>query len=72
MIAGYECLPSPYFDIPICQQPCQAAADCDVGGGAAYDADNYSCEDQTCVYTGCNSDTECQDSSGADFECVEP
>ena len=72
MLSGYRCLQSPYLDIPICQEPCQEAADCDYGGGDAVDADNYSCEGQVCVYTGCNSTAECQDSYDSGWECVEP
>ncbi len=43
-----------------CLLACGKAADCDIGGGVAYDADNYSCEQGACLYTGCNSDAECQ------------
>ena len=45
--------------VPVCLIPCSVAADCEIGGGAAYDADNYSCDQGGCIYTGCNSDAEC-------------
>ena len=71
MVAGYKCLQSPYLPIPYCQPPCQSAADCAFDDWAS-SADNYSCENQVCVYTGCNSTAECQGSYGAGWECLEP
>lgn len=47
------------FGVAFCQVACAAAADCDIGGGPAYDADNYTCEAGTCVYVGCHDDGEC-------------
>ena len=46
--------------LPICLLPCSVPSDCDIGGGAAYDADNYAGEGGACIYSGCNSDSECQ------------
>jgi hypothetical protein len=42
-----------------CVFTCATAADCDYGGGPAYDGDNYACSNGGCIYTGCNSDSEC-------------
>jgi hypothetical protein len=42
-----------------CTLPCDAAADCEVPDSVLYGADNWSCESQLCVYSGCNSDEEC-------------
>ena len=39
---------------------CDAPADCDLGAGPAYDADNYACVSGGCVYQGCNTTSECQ------------
>ncbi len=53
---------------PVCVSSCSTAADC--GTVFAYmDEDNYSCENNTCVYTGCNSDAECADLG--DYVCAE-
>jgi hypothetical protein len=46
--------------VDVCVLGCTVAADCDIGGGIAYDADNYECLDGGCRYTGCNGDAECQ------------
>jgi len=49
-----------FSGLSICALSCITTADCDYGGGAAYDADNYKCDAGACVYTGCNSDAECK------------
>ena len=48
------------FGIDLCLPACAASADCDLGGGPAFDADNYACVGGGCVYQGCLSDVECQ------------
>ncbi|RME21227.1 MAG: hypothetical protein D6806_15015 [Deltaproteobacteria bacterium] len=48
--------------VPQCLKGCTSAADCDFGS-PAYDADNYECRNGVCVYSGCNSDGECQAST---------
>ena len=54
---------------PVCVSSCITAAD--FGTVFAYmDEDNYSCENNTCVYTGCNSDAECADLG--DYVCSLP
>jgi len=58
----YLCRPTAAGGADQCQPGCTTAADCDLGS-AAYDADNYTCEGGLCVYSGCNSDDECQASS---------
>jgi hypothetical protein len=45
---------------PICLYACSTPADCDTGGGDPFTADNYECTGGGCIYTGCNSDSECQ------------
>jgi len=47
--------------MPFCQMWCSSVADC-VTASAAYDADNYECDEGVCRYTGCTSDAECQES----------
>lgn len=42
-----------------CVEPCGAPSDCGTGQ-PAYDADNYACDEGICVYSGCNTDAECQ------------
>ena len=46
---------------------CATAADCDAQL-LAYDADNYSCTDGVCIYSGCNNDADCMD-LGQDWIC---
>ena len=40
-----------------CVLGCASASDC--ATSAAFDADNYRCDVDACVYTGCNTDAEC-------------
>ena len=52
----------PSFDIPVCVQSCSDVSDCvPVGADAIHDADNYQCTSGNCVYTGCNSEAECDE-----------
>ncbi len=55
----------------MCVLSCSSPSDCATGAGPAYDSDNYECEDSICVYSGCNSDDECQQSNDANWECVD-
>jgi hypothetical protein len=45
-------------DVPRCVRACTTPADCDQGF-ATSDADNHACENNVCVYLGCNSGDEC-------------
>lgn len=54
-----------------CQIGCKVATDCAVANTPAFDADNYACKNGLCVYTGCNTDAECQQSMGGkDYACT--
>lgn len=53
-----------------CQVYCSTAADC-ASTTPAYTADHYSCTDHQCVYKGCLSDKECQDSIGSTYKCMD-
>lgn len=44
-----------------CVKSCIGVGDCSLGS-AAFDADNYSCTAGSCVYKGCNNDSECKSS----------
>ncbi len=57
--------------IPTCQQPCQRAADCVAAEmpAGAYDQDNYACEGGVCLYVGCHSDEECEQSLRQPYVC---
>lgn len=44
-----------------CVLRCTTRADCTTAS-AAFDADNYECSGDACVYTGCNADAECASS----------
>lgn len=52
------------FDaMKLCVGTCSTPADCAAQSGvAAFDADNYTCQEGTCVYLGCNSTAECTSS----------
>ena len=58
--------------IPYCVLTCMTADDCVTIPGAtgAFDADNYDCRSQKCVYSGCNNNSECATSLGAQYQCV--
>lgn len=47
--------------IKSCTKGCIGSGDCSAGT-AAFDADNYSCTASSCVYKGCNTDSECKSS----------
>jgi hypothetical protein len=49
-------------DVPMCTFKCDTVAGC-AQYSPAYDDDNYACQGGFCVYTGCNSDEECQASA---------
>ncbi len=68
----YTCESMTGYPYDNCQKNCNSPTDCVANGAtAAYDADNYDCESNLCVYSGCNSDGECQSSFTADWECVD-
>jgi|GEM_PF-2254501 len=58
--------------LPFCVLSCTTASDCVANPAAtgAYDADNYTCSQQRCSYSGCNTDAECQTSLGMGYRCV--
>ena len=64
---GYECVDIYGGGIPSCVETCQRPADCDLGS-PSNDEDNYLCEQNLCIWTGCNSDRECE-FYGADWTC---
>ena len=68
---NYYCNENGAYGYPECTPKCTTAADCASGTSteSAFDSDNYKCEDSRCVYTGCNSDAECQ-SGGIAMRCV--
>ena len=72
MNADYVCADPFDWGIDTCTIGCDTPADCATGGGVAYDADNYDCVDNVCKYSGCNSTSECENSTGlgAGYECV--
>lgn len=55
-------MPTPDAAVPqpaYCQIRCDTPSDC-ATPSAPYDEDNYECNGNACVYTGCNGDAECQ------------
>jgi len=66
-LGAYACASSA-SGIRYCAPACSGVNDC-VQAGAAYDEDNYACDEGACVYLGCQSDKECKDVG--DFVCGE-
>jgi hypothetical protein len=62
---NYLCRQVNGADWSTCVPQCSTPSDCDLGAGAAYDADNYICDNGGCVYGGCNDDAECQATNAA-------
>jgi hypothetical protein len=55
--------------IALCRIGCTTASDC-TSASPAFDADNYRCDAGACVYTGCNTDAECEASfSSTAYRC---
>lgn len=54
--------------VPFCATTCTTATEC-ATPSAATDEDNWSCEDERCVYLGCLSNMECQE-IGPDYACA--
>ena len=71
----YRCNKNGAYGYPECTPTCSNAADCNLYGDGstqyAYDLDNNKCESGFCVYTGCNSDAECQATTYSDlYKCL--
>jgi hypothetical protein len=46
--------------IASCYKGCSSPSDCVVAGSTLFDADNWTCKSNLCIYNGCNNDSECQ------------
>lgn len=77
----YKCNPEGSYGTAECAQTCSTVGDCsayrDAYGDTTeypYDNDNYECRNGFCVYTGCNSDAECEKISSeyVQMKCVQP
>lgn len=77
----YKCNPEGSYGVAECEPTCSTASDCsayrDAYGDTTeypYDNDNYECRNGLCVYTGCNSDAECEKISSeyAQMKCIQP
>lgn len=72
----YRCNKNGAYGYPECTPACLTAEDCDLYGQGtstkyAYDFDNYKCESGFCVFTGCNSDAECETTMySSDYKCL--
>lgn len=67
--SDYVCRPYPGSSTDMCQKKCNTNSDCALDTGA-WSADNWNCQGDYCVYTGCTSDLECKASmAGLDFRC---
>jgi hypothetical protein len=58
---NYACESLPGDAVPTCHPTCGSPADC-ATSSAAFDFDNWDCVDSHCIYLGCNSTDECQES----------
>lgn len=73
----YRCNKNGAYGYPECTPACSNTAECDLYGQGtstqyAYDFDNYKCENGMCVFTGCNSDAECETSmNSSNYKCIE-
>ena len=54
---------------PDCVKACQTPENCALANLQRFDADNYECLDNRCVFTGCNNDGECTADLGAGYVC---
>lgn len=72
-LPGYVCREIPFAGFKSCVKACASSNDCSIeGGGSLHDSDNYLCQNAGCQFAGCNTRSECEDSQGAGFECVDP
>ena len=55
--------------ISVCLDPCESPDDCGNDGDPLYNPDHYSCQSGACVFDGCTSDAECEQSLGAAYGC---
>jgi len=68
---GTVCADVAGLDIDLCQTSCGEPAECAADSPPdAEDEDNYDCVDDLCVYTGCNSEEECQNSWNSSYTCA--
>jgi hypothetical protein len=44
-----------------CTLPCDSVTQCASPGSILYDEDNWVCQNDLCVFTGCNNNLECED-----------
>jgi len=70
MSPNYACAPVPGASFTACRETCTTAADCELGPGAVFDADNYACNGGLCEWTGCNDTAECTESFGQNYICA--
>jgi hypothetical protein len=67
----YVCETAPGVPIPQCLHTCATSADC-ATPSAVTDADNWSCDQNRCLYLGCQGNPECQEAyANPDYVCVE-
>lgn len=73
LAADYVCRELPFTSIQYCLPGCTSAQDCATeAAGSLYGADNYLCDDGACIFSGCNSNEECQEANGSASLCVDP
>jgi hypothetical protein len=65
------CRSLPGWPHDYCQYTCNTPSDCVISPLEIYDASHYACEDNWCVWLGCDSTAECQE-IGADYVCATP
>lgn len=55
--------------VAVCLNPCESPDDCGNDGDPLYNPEHYSCQSGACVFDGCTSDAECEQSLGAAYGC---
>ncbi|HOW52511.1 MAG TPA: hypothetical protein PLV42_10770 [bacterium] len=69
----YGCFLNEAIEMKFCEIRCSTYLDCGSSStGPAYTPDRYTCENQRCIYHGCDNAQQCIDSFSAGYDCREP
>ena len=68
----YGCFLNEALGVKFCEIRCSTYLDCGSTSTPAYTPDRYTCENQRCIYHGCDNAQQCIDSMGAGYDCREP
>jgi hypothetical protein len=68
----YGCFLNEALGAKFCEIRCSTYLDCGSASTPAYAPDRYTCENERCIYHGCDNAQQCIDSMGAGYDCREP